>query len=93
LLGQFDEALSVFERSELSISRVLSELLHVKIQELAFVEFQEGLEAVFGAEKVDKARSIIEGLAYMIDVTLHVHYANILVLYDKLHVKKATMIV
>ena len=92
LLGDFEEALNVLARSELPLSQVLSELLHVRLQGLELGEYQEGLEAVFGAQKVAKALSIVEGLTYLIDVTLHVHYANILRLYDKLEVKKSKIL-
>jgi ribosomal protein S12 methylthiotransferase accessory factor len=60
--------------------------------ELPWEEYEEALFDVYGKERVEQALRIIEGEEFMIDVTLHQDYHNMLKLYDRLDVKKALMI-
>ena len=87
-LGAYTEAIGLLEYSTHPLSSVLLELLRMQEAGCAYEEYQDGLEAIFGEEKVEKARAIVEGKEYLVDTTFHGDYVNVLALYDKLGVKK-----
>ena len=89
IAGQFDEALLLLENSEEIGHRIVCELIRLKQQNLQWKTYKDAFTAVFTTERVEKARHILEGKAYLIDTTFHEHYTNMLSLYDKLAVKKA----
>lgn len=92
LLGNFEEALLGFEFSNHPLKHILCELIRMDSLLLDWSEYQEALENIFTKEKLEHARSILEGSAYLIDVKLHQHYINVLEMYDKLEVKKAKIV-
>jgi ribosomal protein S12 methylthiotransferase accessory factor len=93
LAGNAQEAISLLEFSTDKMGHIVAELVRMGEAELPWEEYEEALFDVYGKEKIEKALRIIEGEEYMIDVTLHQDYHNMLKLYDRLEIKKALMIV
>ncbi len=87
-LGAYTEAIGLLEYSTHPLSSALLELLRMQEAGCAYGEYQEGLEAIFGEEKIKKARAILEGKEHLVDTTFHGDYVNVLALYDKLGAKK-----
>lgn len=92
LLENYEEAQGLLAFSENPMSKLLCEIIHLREQELVWSEYESALWDIFGKEKVEHAINILDGKAYLIDVSLHQHYVNILDLYDRLEVKKATIV-
>lgn len=92
LAGNGEEALPLLEFGSNKMGHIVAELIRMGEAELPWEEYEEALFNIYGKEKVEKALLIIEGEEYMIDVTLHQDYHNMLKLYDRLEVKKALMV-
>jgi len=92
LLGETQEALELLEFGENRLGHVVAELIRMEMEELDFGEYKEGLYAVFTKERVDKAVRILEGKELYIDTALHSDYRNMLLLYDRLEIKKREMV-
>ena len=88
LRKEYAEAMELLEYASNPLALVLLELLRMQEAQCSYEEHQEGLWAIFGEKKVEKARAILEGKEYLIDTTFHGDYVNMLALYDKLGVKK-----
>ncbi|MBE0496944.1 MAG: YcaO-like family protein [Campylobacterales bacterium] len=88
LRKEYAEAMELLEYASNPLALVLLELLRMQEAQCSYEEHQEGLWAIFGEKKVEKARAILEGKEYLIDTTFHADYVNMLALYDKLAVKK-----
>ena len=91
LAGNAQEAISLLEFGTDKMGHIVAELIRMGEAELPWEEYEEALFDIYGKEKVEKALLIIEGEEYLIDVTLHQDYHNMLKLYDRLDVKKALM--
>lgn len=89
LAGNAEEALSLLEFGTNKMGHIVAELIRMGEAQLPWEEYEEALFDVYGKEKVEKALLIIEGEEFLIDVTLHQDYHNMLKLYDRLEVKKA----
>ena len=89
LAGNADEAIALLEFGTDKMGHIVAELLRMGEAELPWEEYEEALFDIYGKEKVEKALLIIEGEAFLIDVTVHQDYHNMLKLYDRLDVKKA----
>ena len=74
------------------MSKLLCEILSLKEQKLVWNEYESALWDIFGKVNVEHALNILDGKAYLIDVSLHQHYVNILDMYDRLDVKKASIV-
>ncbi|HQS65711.1 MAG TPA: YcaO-like family protein [Sulfuricurvum sp.] len=92
LAGNADEAIPLLEFGTDKMGHIVAELIRMGEAELPWEEYEEALFDIYGKEKVEKALLIIEGEAFLIDVSLHQDYHNMLKLYDRLEVKKALMI-
>jgi ribosomal protein S12 methylthiotransferase accessory factor len=55
-------------------------------------EYEQGLFDVYGKVSIEKALAILEGEEFLIDVTLHGDYHNMLAMYDKLEKKKSLLV-
>ena len=89
LAGKLDETIILLENSEDLLHRVVCELIRFAQQELQWDEYKEAFDVVFTDERVSLAQKILEKKAYLIDTTFHQHYTDMLLLYDKLSLKKA----
>lgn len=92
LLGDYEEALLLLNDCEHYLAKLLSELLRLKIRKGIWSEYEESFNALFTPSKVALARAIIAKKAYLIDISLHPHYENILGMYDKLAHQKERMV-
>lgn len=92
LLENYEEAQMFLSFSEKPISKLLCEILSLKEKNLLWSDYESALWDVFGKENVEHACNILDAKAYLIDVSLHSHYVNILDMYDKLETKKTKII-
>lgn len=92
LLGNTEEALSLLEFGTSKMGHIVAELIRMGEAECVWEEYEEGLFAIYGQEKVQKALAILEGEEFLIDVTLHNDYHNMLKMYDRLEIKKALIV-
>ncbi|MGE4395865.1 MAG: YcaO-like family protein [Sulfurimonas sp.] len=92
LLGDREEALELLEFGENKLGRVVAELIHMREARLSFEEYKEALYAVFTGESVEKAVRILDKEEFFIDVTLHKDYSNMLEMYDRVEVKKRSIL-
>jgi ribosomal protein S12 methylthiotransferase accessory factor len=88
MLKDFDEALELLEYGSNQLGHIIVELARMESLEKDLGEYEEGLNNVFTEEKVQKALRILDGDDFLIDVTLHQDYENMLEMYDKLEIKK-----
>ena len=91
LAGNTAEALELLEYGENKMGHLIVELLRMQEQNLLWEEYERALWDVYTKNFVQKALEIIQRKAYLIDVTLHQHYHNMLEMYDKLDTKKSYM--
>ncbi|MFW9619443.1 MAG: YcaO-like family protein [Sulfurospirillum sp.] len=92
LLENYDEALDLLALSDDPMSTLLREIIQLREQERVWSEYEVAFRNIFGQARVDHALNILDGKAYLIDVSLHQHYVNMLDLYDRLDLKKASII-
>jgi len=92
LLENYEEAQMLLSFSQNPMSKLLCEILSLREQKLAWTEYESALWDIFGKEKVEHAINILDGKAYLIDVSLHSHYVNMLDMYDRLELKKAKIV-
>ena len=88
LAGEKDEALSLLEFGTNKMGQIVAELIHMENENYKFDNYKSALYNIFTQEKVQKALKILEGSAYLIDVSMHSHYDNMLDMYDRLEKKK-----
>ncbi|MBS4068996.1 MAG: YcaO-like family protein [Sulfurimonas sp.] len=92
LLGENEQALELLQNRENRLGHVVAELIRMDENGENFREYKEALFNVFIQERVEKARGIIAGEEFLIDITLHNDYYNMLAMYDRLELKKRSMI-
>ncbi len=92
LIGNTDEALSLLEFGTNTMGHIVAELIRMGEAQCVWEEYEEGLFNIYGEQRVRKALRILEGEEYLIDVTLHQDYHNMLSMYDRLEVKKAAIV-
>ncbi len=92
LLENYEEAQMLLSFSQNPMSKLLYEILSLREQKLIWSDYENALWDIFGKEKVEHAVNILDGKAYLIDVSLHQHYVNILDMYDRLELKKASIV-
>ena len=90
-LGEVEEALELLEFGTYKLGLIVVELVKMEEAELDFSEYEEALYAIFGQAQVEKALKILDGDEPLIDVSLHQDYLNMLEMYDKLEIKKASL--
>ncbi len=92
LLGNTDDALSLLEFGTNKMGHIVAELIRMGEQECVWEEYEEALFDIYGKEKVKKGLAILESEEFLIDVTLHSDYHNMLKMYDRLEIKKALIV-
>ncbi len=92
LLGNIDEALSLLEFGDKNMGHIVAELIRMGNAEYSWAEYEAGLCDIYGAKRVRRALRILEGDEFLIDVTLHQSYRNVLDMYDRLDGKKLAII-
>ncbi|ARU47748.1 YcaO-like family protein [Sulfurospirillum diekertiae] len=92
LLENYEEAHMLLGFSQNPMSKLLCEILSLRGQNLIWSEYESALWDIFGKENVEHAVNILDGKVYFIDVSLHQHYVNILDMYDRLEIKKASIV-
>ncbi|ABB43395.1 Protein of unknown function DUF181 [Sulfurimonas denitrificans DSM 1251] len=91
-VGAKEDALEFLEYSSKSEAKVISELIHMELQEQDYQEYEEALFNIFSKPNVEKALKILNKEEYFIDITLHNDYHNMLAMYERLTQSKAAMI-
>ncbi len=92
LLGNTDEALSLLEFGSSKMGHIVAELIRMGESECVWDEYEEALFNIYGKERVERALRILEGEEFLIDVTLHQEYLNVLEMYDRLSHLKLSML-
>ena len=92
LLGESEAARDILEYSGNKLGHIIAELIHMQEAELDFEEHKEGLFTIFSQIMVQRALNILNGEEFLIDTTLHADYHNMLDMYDRLELKKRSMI-
>lgn len=92
LLGNTDEALSLLEFGTSKMGHIVAELIRMGEMECEWDEYEEALYNVYGKETITRALAILEGEEFLIDVTLHQDYHNMLKMFDRLEEKKKTLV-
>ncbi|MEA1954911.1 MAG: YcaO-like family protein [Campylobacterota bacterium] len=88
LLFNKDEALELLEFGTSKIGLIVSELIKMQKQGCNFKEYEEGLINIFTKDNLKKAKDIFKNRKFLIDVSLHQDYHNMLEIYDNLGLKK-----
>ena len=87
-LGNTVEALAALDFGTNMLGHVVAELIRMDQENLVWAEYETSLFNIFGRKNVEKALRIKKGDAFLIDVTLHRDYHNMLQMYDRLERKK-----
>lgn len=93
LLGNTEEALSLLEFGNNKLGHIVAELIRMGEAEYEWDEYENALFNIYGQERVERALAILEGEEFLIDVTLHNDYYNMLKMYDRLEEKKKLILV
>ncbi|WP_310441095.1 YcaO-like family protein [Sulfurimonas sp.] len=92
LMGDREAALELLESGENRLGHVVAELIRMDEDGLDFEDYREGLFNIFTRETVEKAVQILEKEEFLVDITLHNDYYNMLAMYDRLESKKRGMV-
>jgi len=88
LLRETDEALELLEFGADKLGHIVVELARMEELEFDFKEYEEAFYNIFGETRVQKALRILDGDDFLIDMTLHGDYNNMLDMYERLESKK-----
>jgi ribosomal protein S12 methylthiotransferase accessory factor len=88
LMDDKENALEFFGYSSKNDAKVISELIHMELEEQNFEEYEEALFNIFSKQSVEKALRVLNKEEFFIDITLHNDYYNMLAMYDRLAKKK-----
>lgn len=91
-LGNIEEAISYLEFSTNTMSVLIVELIQMAEYGLEFSDYVHALNDLYTAEKVDKAVRIVSGEELFVSTALHADYRNMLAMYDRLEVKKGSLL-
>ena len=92
LLGDFDSALELLEAGDDKIGHVVAELIHMSHAKQTWKDYSQALFNVFTEERVMRAVAVFNAEAPLIDLTLHHEYYNMLAMFDRLEVKKQSLL-
>jgi len=92
LLGDFDSALELLEAGDDKIGHVVAELIHMSNAKQTWKDYSQALFNVFTEERVMRAVAVFNAEAPLIDLTLHHEYYNMLAMFDRLEVKKQSLL-
>ena len=90
MLGNYEEAIEYLDMSTAPLAYLLAQLTRMYIDETSWEDHENALNNVFTKEKVDIATEIFNGDIDFTNITYHQDYLNILDLYDRLAIKKAS---
>jgi ribosomal protein S12 methylthiotransferase accessory factor len=88
MLRNAEEVFELLEFGQDRLGHIVLELMRMDTNDMLFEEYEEGLNAIYTEARVQKALAILDGDDYLIDVTLHQDYRNMLAMYDRLELKK-----
>ncbi len=91
LADNMEEALALLEFGTNKMGHIVAELIRMRELEMEWTEYEEALCNIYTQEKVEQALSILGGETFIIDVTLHQDYHNMLGMYDRLDEKKKVL--
>lgn len=91
-LGDKESALGLLEFADNRIGHVVAELIHMQESGFDFEEYKEGLFNIFTQKNVNLALAILSNEKLLLDITLHNSYYNMLAMYDRVELKKRSMI-
>ncbi|MGA9047025.1 YcaO-like family protein [Sulfuricurvum sp.] len=91
-LGNIEEALSYLEFSTSPMSVLVAELIHMAEFGLEFSDYVHALYDLYTRERVDKAVRIVSGEQLFVSTALDRDYQNMLAMYDRLEVKKGSLL-
>ena len=91
ILGNLEEALELLEFGDNKFGHIIVELARMEDLNIDIKDYEDGLNSIYTKEKVQKARNILEGNDFFLDMSLHQDYKNMLEMYDKLEIKKCVM--
>ncbi|MCI0500721.1 MAG: YcaO-like family protein [Epsilonproteobacteria bacterium] len=83
-LDELDEASELLHYSDKKLSNVVGEIIIMENENLNFNDFKDGLFTIFGEDLVLKAINILAGDDFLVNITFHKDYENILKLYDEI---------
>jgi ribosomal protein S12 methylthiotransferase accessory factor len=92
-LGNIEEAVSYLEFSTNPMSVLVVELIRMEELGLELDDFIQALYDLYTSERVNKAVNIITGEQLMLNSVLHRDYHNMLDMYDRLEVKKLSILI
>jgi ribosomal protein S12 methylthiotransferase accessory factor len=92
-LGNIEEAVSYLEFSTNPMSVLVVELIRMEELGLELDDFIQALNDLYTAERVNKAVKVITGEQLMLNSVLHRDYHNMLDMYDRLEVKKLSILI
>lgn len=92
LLDDKEAALELLEFGEKRQGHVVAELIRMGEDGHDFEDYKEGLFNIFTREMVEKGMQILEKEEFLVDITLHNDYYNMLAMYDRLESKKRGMV-
>lgn len=92
LLDEREAALELLEFGEKRQGHVVAELIRMGEDGHDFEDYKEGLFNIFTRETVEKGMRILEKEEFLVDITLHNDYYNMLAMYDRLESKKRGMV-
>ncbi|MFA5455816.1 MAG: YcaO-like family protein [Sulfurimonas sp.] len=87
-----EAALELLEFGDNKLGHVVAELIRMGEEGLDFEDYKEGIFNIFSRETVEKAVQILEKKEFLVDITLHNDYYNMLAMYDRLESKKRGMV-
>lgn len=88
MLGNIEEAISYLEFSTNTMSVLVVELIQMAELGLEFDEYRQSLYDLYGIERVEKAVGVLSLEQFFVSTALHADYRNMLIMYDRLEVKK-----
>lgn len=92
LANQSEQAAELLENRQNSLGHIVAELIRMDESGENFRDYKEALFNIFTKERVEKAKNIIGGEEFLIDTALHKDYYNVLAMYDRLDLKKRSMV-
>lgn len=90
-LGNVDEAVGYLEFGNKPVGNLIIELLRMEELGLELDEYKEGLDHLYGSERVEKCLAVLRGEDTLVNTVLHRDYERMLEMYDRLDVKKAIL--
>jgi len=89
-LGNIDEAVSYLEFGNNVTGNLIVELIRMEELGLDLNDYRQALYDLYTSQRVDKALGILSGEQLLVNGSLHRDYLNMLEMYDRLEVKKAS---